>query len=397
MTVLRVERVVAGGDGLARETSGRVVFVPGALPGEQVRVGLGDERRDHARASVVEVLEASPHRREPPCPYVAAGCGGCTWQHVDPPHQVELKRAIVEEALARTGGLRGVDVRCGPGLDPWQFRTTLRLGVDDGRLGFRARRSHRVVTVERCLVAHPLLDDLLVEARFPGAREVVLRAGRATGERLALVDPAVAAAGAEVATDVARGPGAAVHEVIAGQRLRVSAGSFFQTRADGAEALVAAVREAAGASAAGPGPGLVVDAYGGVGLFAATVAGDAPVEVVERSRSSCADARHNLAGRPARVVCTAVERWRPRRAGLVVADPARAGLGRAAVEVVAATRAPRLVLVSCDPVALARDTRLLAAAGYAHRGSTVIDLFPHTPHVEVVTRFDRATSPRPSR
>ena len=76
-------------------------------------------------------------------------------------------------------------------------------------------------------------------------------------------------------------------------------------------------------------------------------------------------------------------------APLVVADPARAGLGREAVALVAATGAGTVVLVSCDPVAMARDTALLAAHGYRHGGSTVLDLFPHTPHVEVVTRFDR--------
>ena len=78
------------------------------------------------------------------------------------------------------------------------------------------------------------------------------------------------------------------------------------------------------------------------------------------------------------------------RPELAVVDPARTGLGRAATDVLAATGAPTVVLVSCDPVSLARDTTLLAAHGYRHAGSTVLDLFPHTPHVEVVTRFERA-------
>jgi 23S rRNA (uracil1939-C5)-methyltransferase len=173
-----------------------------------------------------------------------------------------------------------------------------------------------------------------------------------------------------------------LHEVVAGARFRVSARSFFQTRTDGAAALVAAVTAAAD-GAEGP----MVDAYAGVGLFAATVGAGREVTAVEQSPSSVADARHNLPA--ATVVGSAVERWRPHPAGLVVADPARRGLGPEAVAVLAATGAARLVLVSCDPVSLARDARLLAAAGYEHGGSTVVDLFPHTPHVEVVTRFDR--------
>ena len=109
--------------------------------------------------------------------------------------------------------------------------------------------------------------------------------------------------------------------------------------------------------------------------------------LVESSSSACADARVTVPD--AQVVESGFERWTPRPIELVVADPARAGLGREAVDVVAATGAQRIVLVSCDPVSLARDTMLLATHGYRHGASTVLDLFPHTPHVEVVTTFDR--------
>jgi 23S rRNA (uracil1939-C5)-methyltransferase len=85
-----------------------------------------------------------------------------------------------------------------------------------------------------------------------------------------------------------------------------------------------------------------------------------------------------------------VATWRPARADAVIADPPRSGLTKAGVAAVAATRAPRLALVSCDPAALGRDTKLLAAAGYELRSTTLIDLFPHTSHVEVVSRFERS-------
>ena len=101
----------------------------------------------------------------------------------------------------------------------------------------------------------------------------------------------------------------------------------------------------------------------------------------------------NLAGRRARIVCSQVEQWKPRRADLVIADPSRSGLGRAAVAVLAATQAARMVLVSCDPVSLARDAGLLRELGYDHSRSTVYDLFPQTHHVEVVTTFDRRRTP----
>jgi tRNA/tmRNA/rRNA uracil-C5-methylase (TrmA/RlmC/RlmD family) len=319
---------------------------------------------------------------------VTAGCGGCSWQHIDPAGQVELKRAIVVEALARTSGLVDADVRVGPALDPWGFRTTLRMAVDDDGLAFRGAHSHDLVLVDDCLVAHPRLAELLATSRFPGASEVTLRCSASTGERVALVDPPAAERSAVLPADVMVGRRAVFHEDIAGVRLRVSAPSFFQSRADGAAALVALVDAAVAADGAAA-PGTVVDAYAGVGLFAATVARDAEVVCIEQSRSACNDATHNLAGRAATIVQGRIERWRPHPADLVIADPSRKGLGRRAVEVLSATAAARLVLVSCDAVALARDARLLASAGFVHRSSTVVDLFPHTAHVEVVSQFDR--------
>jgi 23S rRNA (uracil1939-C5)-methyltransferase len=385
---LRAERLVAGGDALAREPSGRVVFVEGALPGEVVGARVTAEWRDYARAVVADVIEPSPARTQPPCPFVAAGCGGCSWQHIDPAAQVELKRGIVVEALARTGRLPDAEVRLGPTLDPWAFRTTLRMAVDGEGLAFHAAHAHDLVVVDACLVAHPRLSELLPVARFPGASEVTLRCSAASGERVALVDPSSAERSATLPPDVRVGRRAVFHEDVAGVRLRVSAPSFFQTRADGAAVLVELV-DAAVHEGGAPVPATVIDAYAGVGLFAATVATAAEVICIEQSRSCCADAAHNLANRAATIVQGHVERWRPRPADLVIADPSRRGLGRRAIDVLTATGAARLVLVSCDAVALARDAQLLVSAGFAHRCSTVVDLFPHTPHVEVVSQFDR--------
>jgi 23S rRNA (uracil1939-C5)-methyltransferase len=191
-------------------------------------------------------------------------------------------------------------------------------------------------------------------------------------------------AGAELAA----GRRAWLHEEVAGVRLRVSARSFFQAGPEAAEALVAAVADAAGAL--GP-DDRVADLYGGVGLFAATVGRGARTVLVEASASATADARINLRGtdRPARVVRSDVARWRPRRMDLVIADPPRVGLGRGAARTVAGTHARRVMLVSCDAGSLGRDVALLRAAGYRWVSSTLVDAFPHTPHVEVVTRLDR--------
>ncbi|HZM38940.1 MAG TPA: TRAM domain-containing protein [Acidimicrobiales bacterium] len=388
--LLAVTALAVGGEGVAREPSGRVVFVEGALPGERVRVAVTDERRHHARAVVLEVIEPAPTRVTPPCPFVAAGCGGCGWQHVDPEAQRALKGSMVAEALARLGGLPDAEVAPGPVLPATGYRTTLR-GVADatGRFALRRHHSHDLVPVPACLVAHPRLAAVAAEGRFPAGREITIRVGARTGDRMVIVDGPAGAVevpdGVRVVTgdELAGGRRAWLFEVVAGVRLRVSARSFFQAGPDAAEALVAAVGQALGPSET------LADLYAGVGLFAATVGRGARVVAVEASASAAADARVNLAGGDAKVVRRDVARWRPRAVEAAVADPPRAGLGRGGLRAVAATRASRVVLVSCDAGALGRDARLLAEAGYAWTGSTLVDAFPHTPHVEVVSRFER--------
>jgi 23S rRNA (uracil1939-C5)-methyltransferase len=389
--VMRVERVAAGGDGIAHHPDGRVAFVRGGLPNELVRVHINEQRKDYVKGTVTEVVEPSPARREPPCAQVAAGCGGCGWQHITLDAQREMKREIVIDALRRLGGLTDPAVRLGSPLGDLGWRTTVRFSVDrHGVLGFRAARSHRTVTTERCLVAHPLIDELLPGLRLPGAEELTIRVGARTGQRAAWWNPD-GLRPTMLPDDVATGPDAAITEVIHGTRLRVSAGSFFQSSPEAAEMLCDEVRAAAG-DLLTAGGGAIVDAYGGIGLFTAvTVPADRRAIVVEVSASSIADAVHHLAGRDVAIVNSTVEQWTPLAADLVIADPARSGLGAVAAErLTVGTNCDRLVLISCDAAAAGRDARLLAGHGYRHNGSVVLDPFPHTPHVEIVSRFDSA-------
>ena len=384
--------IAAGGDAIAREPSGRVVFVSGALPDELVRVRITVEKRDYAKAAVTEVVEPSPDRVAPPCPNVERGCGGCSWQHIAPARQLALKVGIVADALRRTAKLPDATVIAGAPLPTTAFRTTVRLAIEpDGRLGYRAPRRHDIVAVDECLVAHPLIAELLRATRLPGAAEVTIRCGARTGERAAAwTAPQQHRVRPEgIPGDVRLGWDASITEIVDGRRLDASMGSFMQASPETAEALAAAVRLAAGDDALGEAR-RVIDAYGGVGLFGVTVCPpDAELVLIESSPSACADARRNLVDRDATIVETTVERWRAIPADLVIADPSRKGLGRAGVAALDATGCTRLVLVSCDPVAMARDATLLAGQGFVHVGSTVLDPFPHTPHVEVVTRFDR--------
>lgn len=399
MTVveLRTTAMAVGGEAVGREASGRVVFVTGAAPNETVQVELTDERRSFARGHVFAVVEASADRVVPPCPHVTDGCGGCDWQHLAVPAQHRLRLEQVADVLRRQGVLTEPVVRAGIELPAERLRTTVRgTAGPDGRFAFRRRRSHDLVMVDSCLIAHPGVEEIVREGWFDEATSVTVRVGARTGERLVVVGPTAArvrvpAGVTVVGTDeLASGRRAWFHEEVAGRTWRVSAGSFFQASPEGAEALVAEVGAAIDRWA--PDAERLVDLCCGVGLFAGTVGSGRTVVGVERSASSVADARHNLADGRARIVKVALGRWRPSPADVVVADPARSGLGTAGVAAVVATGALLCVLVSCDPASLGRDARFLAAAGYRHEGSTVLDLFGHTGQIEVVSGFRRVTA-----
>ena len=396
---VRFERLVAGGDALGHLADGRVVFVPGALPGELVDVQITQAKKDFARGTVASVVEPSPHRVVPPCEHVARGCGGCSWQHLDVAQHMEAKVAIVREALRRNGKIETLEVTAGGVVPPTASRTTLRMAVTpDGRLGFRRGGSHDVIDTPTCLVAHPLLNDFIGDVRVTGATEATLRCGVTTGEvGIWLHDedgedvPGATVTG--LPSHVVVGRKAMLHEVVQGVSLQVSMASFFQASQVAAELLVSAVNDAAGDAALSGEYGPIIDAYGGVGLFTATLVDtDIPVVLVESNPSACSDARSNLHDHDVSIEQIAVEQWRVQDAGLVIADPARNGLGAMGVNAIVATEAKRIVLVSCDAVAGARDIRLLLDAGYACEGVTVLDLFPNTPHVEVVSSFSRSNT-----
>ena len=400
-----IERIIAGGDGMGRLADGRVVFIGGTITGERVRVEITTNKKDFARGRAVEVLDASAHRVAAPCKFVAAGCGGCSWQHIAVSEHMSTKVAIVHEALRRTAKISETDaqalVKIGGSVSSHASRTTLRMAVlPNGKLGFRRGLSNELIETSPCLVAHDLLNEMIASATVKNATEVTLRCGASSGDRgVWLHDEHGRGQIAGLPSDVGIGIESLVHEVVSHVKLRVMMTSFFQSSLEAAELLVDAVRSAAGERALSGVDGRVIDAYGGVGLFAATLLSpDVPVTLVESSESSCRDAAVNLAshlsqtrdtGSPSEVIRKNVEQWTPVTAGLVIADPARTGLGPLAVSRLVATNAPRIVLVSCDVVAGARDLRLLIDAGYELIQVTVLDLFPHTPHIETVSVLQR--------
>jgi len=385
--MISVQRIATGGEGVGHLADGRVVFVPGVLPGEDVRIEITEKKRRFARGQAIEVLTASEDRVDVDCSHVLDGCGGCDWRHVKAPSQREHKAQIVRDVLSRIGRIEDPEVTIGPAGDAQ--RTTVRSVVHRGRAGYRRRKSHSAIRVNACPAAHPLVEEILVNGRFGSAAEISVRVGARSGERLVLVSPTIEDVdvphGVRIigSDDLDAGRNAWITEEVGERNWRISAGSFFQASSGGAEALAAAVRAEVDTSEAGH----LVDLYSGVGLLGGLCAGDRDVTAVESSASSVADARVNTPN--ARIIHHRVENWKPQPASVVIADPARSGLGDKAVDIINATGAKDLVLVSCDPGALGRDATLLNAAGFTFQHATTVEMFPNTSHIETVSRFSR--------
>lgn len=389
--VVHVGSVAHGGHCVARH-EGQVLFVRHALPGEKVRVRVTQvgRRGKFLRADAIEVLDQSPMRRPAPCP-VAAACGGCDWQHATPEAARGLKATVVREALQRFAGVTlpedfAVAELAAPADSPgrvggdglgWRTRGTLSV-AGDGRVGFRAPRSHRVVLAGECQQLHPALDALDLYGQ------------RWSGERLGFVAPA---GGSPSVFDPEDPPAAGILESAAGRTWSVAADGFWQVHPGSAGALVAA---AARLLAAQPGERLV-DLYAGVGLLGLSVAasaGLAHVTLVEGDRTACEHAQRNAAALAATVIRSDVGRWVQRPAALadtdlVVLDPPRTGAGAEVVTAVAGARPRAVVYVACDPVALARDVATFSAQGYGLASLEAFDLFPTTHHVECVALLTR--------
>jgi 23S rRNA (uracil1939-C5)-methyltransferase len=399
--MLQLEDMAHGGDAVGRH-NGKAVFVPYGIAGESVRVSIVRDKDRFAHARLLEVLEASPQRVSAPCPYFGT-CGGCQWQHLAYDAQLEHKRRIVDAQLRRIGGLPEAMVEPVLSMDePWRYRNHVQFSVGrDGQLGFLAANSHDIVPIDRCLVMHPLLEEILdsLDLELPNLRRLSLRAGTNTGEQMLILEmeadePPELEVDLPISCLMLLSDGTSVtligspylHESLAGSVYRISPTSFFQVNSCQTERLVSLVT-----TYLQPEPhSVVIDAYCGVGTFTVALAARAEQVIgIESNASAIADARANTSQMDnVAFIDALVEEAVPTlvdvSAPLVVLDPPRTGLDGRALSALAEVAPARIVYVSSDPATLARDLGRFVATGYRLQKVQPIDMFPQTCHIECV-------------
>ncbi len=396
---LTIEKLVLGGDGLAR-WRGMPVFVPRAAPGDVVELRITERRPSYARAEIEEVKTPGPLRREAPCPFYER-CGGCQLQHVEDAAQLGLKAAAARETLRRLGGIDPAQLAAcrfekPVGERAWGYRLRAQVHVvspPEGSVGvgFRRRRSHDLVLVDRCPVLAPALENELRGLSSLSSDPAV--ASTKLPSRLSLATAGLEPDSPVVAAPPVDGlPSGDLEIDLLGRKLSYDARCFFQAHGGLLESLLL--------SAVGPFEGdAAVELYAGVGFFTAGLAGRyGSVTAVEGESVAARYARNNLRRNRlghCRVERSAVESWVDRRRGgpglesgldRVLVDPPRGGLPRKVRSALLNAAPNRLTYVSCDPATLARDLGDLTR-DFDLESISFFDVFPQTAHIETVAQL----------
>lgn len=435
--IVELTGLTQGSNAVGRLTSGKTVFVSEGVPGDVVEIEITKEAKRHCEAKIIRVIEPSPQRVTPLCPYYAV-CGGCPWMQVAYEEQLRAKRANVVEQLVRIGGKDRAEAEALV-ADPigskrqFNYRNKIELHAAYGKkgggfkLGFHQPSSHDIVETKTCPVAAKAIEKSPASLRgalryaqgnqdlgifrvgvrssattkateiaiwttpgaFPRARvaQILQDSLKATSVVRVMADPGKARKIKGV--EVLAGKGY-WEEKLLGLTYKVSAPSFFQVNSAQAETMIKLVLEGL---AAGP-DSYCADLYCGAGTFTLPLAEHAgEVFAVESQASSVRDLRRNLEINDlfAEVIGGDSARELPELGELdgLVVDPPRVGLAESVSGDIAATGAKRFAYVSCNPSTWARDVARIEECGYRLVSATPVDLFPQTYHIETVSIFER--------
>lgn len=367
-------KLVASGLCLSRLESGEVIFVDGLLPGEHAKVRETRTKGKTKFGEIEELVDISPARVDPPCVYVEQGCGGCDWQHINLESQREYKREIVIDALERIAKVPQARdlVKNTIELEDKRYRTTARILCDSSGWGFRAKHSHDIVRIQDCMV----LNEECQRQALDVVESICISVEPNAGVKSELHE-----------AQVRRSPGELLNVM-----LSLSRESFYQGHIRAPEILIKLLMEEVGIK-----KNLnCVDLYSGVGVFALALASKGhKVIAVEGNHHAIGDAYKNLEGFDAKIIHSDVKKFRydeelfSGKCDLVVADPSREGISKNAIDALLSCHANKVVLISCDPAAGARDGLLLLENGYNLKSCVPIDMFSYTHHVEMFSIFER--------
>ena len=428
---LVIKKIITGGKGLGTLPDGMVIMVPATLPGETVVVRETKTHKGYKEAQLVRILNATPERIEPPCPYYQ-DCGGCDLQHASYPAQLHYKQQILLETLERAHLElpEGQPATALPSLAPFGYRYRLRLHLDPtGRLGFHQRASNQVVPIQRCLLAtepiNRVIGALVADAwpqrlkdsfasleliHCPASDRIIL----VLQPRLTLPSAHEAALIRELAPLVdqvliqhekpGRAKDADTIAIEASQRFAIQGHTyqldwdhrcFFQVNTQQNDRLI---ELALGLLATRPTPFAALDLFCGMGNFSIPLGlMGAQVTGVEHNQRSILWAEHNRreAGlKQASFIAENVEQHlkisvaRNKKFDCILLDPPRQGLGKAST-LLPQLEPQQIIYISCDPATLARDLRLITDGGYRLTQITPVDMFPQTHHIESIALLER--------
>ncbi len=346
---LVVEQVAFGGDGLVRLPNGKVCFLPRVIPGERVELRIGRERARYSEAELVRIVEPSPDRVEPPCP-VFGRCGGCQYQHIAYPRQLELKAAQVVDVLRRLGGAQDIPIEPAVASPlPYHYRNRITVHVSNRRIGFYGPKSRQIVPVQSCPIASDTVNALLAE----------LHKSRPRDGEYPLREPSEFRGFRQV-------------NDAAGELLSEVALSMIQ-----------------------PGGGLLVDAYCGAGFFAkkfshlfrAIIGIEWSEDAIRSARQSAGSSETYFMGDVKQHIGAVLSAAVPDET-TVLLDPPAEGIDPEVLSLLVVRQPARIVYISCNPSTLARDYRALSHH-YALKRVVPVDMFPQTAEIEVATLLER--------
>jgi len=398
---------VYGGDALARLPDGRAVFIPYALPDEELLIWLVEEKERYARGEIIEIIKPSPLRIQPRCPHFR-DCGGCHYQHISYEEQLKIKESIFIDQLERMGKIIDPPVKeIVPSPMVWNYRNQIQLHISrEGELGFLRHRSDQIVPIQECHLPEDSLNQIwpaLSLEYIPGLDRITIRSGEEGQDTLIVLessDPKPIEFSVDLPLSaVHQGPGGEI--VLAGDDFTiipiqdipfvVSSGSFFQVNTPVAELIVNFLLEKLPLND----DSLVLDVYCGVGLFSAFLAPRVGKVIgIESDPKAGEDFLYNLASHknvdfydlPAENVLPFLDLT----PDIILLDPPRAGISKTVLDSVVSLNPGLIVYISCDPATLARDSNRFQKQGFVLQESTPFDMFPQTFHIESVNIFQRA-------